>query len=104
MADVWGPGDSHQVGGTGPQGCEPGADVGVVAAKMLKIIMGKPGVLLQPFFSLHLLLTRAVTPCISLSCPSTFPISSLMGTCKSTRRNPAGVCHGLADVFCTLGK
>lgn len=39
MAGVRGARESHQVGGTGPQGCEPDADGGAAAAKVLKILI-----------------------------------------------------------------
>lgn len=105
---------SQQVGGAGPQGCEPGAGVGAVAAKMLKIMIfvrytGEN----QPWSAASAFLLPP-SPFDLCSEPVYLPVLSqhLAHLChgllqihqERCMNSSAGVCHGLADVFSTPGK
>lgn len=116
VAGVRGPRDIHQVGGTGPQGCEPSADAGAVAAKMLKILVfvrytGKnkswsaaSGFLLPPS-AFDLCNEPVHLPVLSQHlCPSPLCHGHLQIHQEKSMKSAAGMCRGLAGGFSTLSK
>lgn len=115
VAGVRGPRDSHQVGGTGRQGCGPGADEGAVAAEMLKILIfvrytGKnqpwsaASAFLLPPSALGLSSEPMHLPVLAQHlCPSPLCHGHLQ-IHQKCMKSPAGMCHGLAGGFSTLGK